>query len=91
MAAKKSSTSKSSTNEVTPKPVSNDQMSFTRKNYILLIIGILVIFFGFFLLSLDGFVDAQKFSISLYIAPFVIVGGFVEIVYAIMYREKKAA
>jgi len=66
-------------------------MSFTRKNYILLIIGVLVIFFGFFLLSLDDFVDAQEFSISLYVAPFIIVGGFVEIVYAIMYREKQVA
>ena len=69
----------------------DSRMPFSRKNYILLIIGVLIIMFGFFLLSLDGFVDAQKFSVSLYIAPFVIVGGFVEIIFAIMYREKKTA
>ncbi|MFK7971921.1 MAG: DUF3098 domain-containing protein [Bacteroidia bacterium] len=74
-----------------PKQSPNVAMTFTRKNYILLIIGVLIIAFGFFLLSLDGFVDAEKFSISLNVAPYIIVGGFAEIIYAIMYREKKAA
>lgn len=73
------------------KSASDAQMTFSRKNYIFLIIGVLVIFFGFFLLSLDGFVDAQEFSISLNIAPYIIVGGFGWVIYAIMYREKKTA
>lgn len=63
-------------------------LPFGRMNYILLIIGIVIIGFGFFLLSLDDFVDATEFSISLYIAPIVIVGGFIEIIYAIMYKDK---
>ena len=86
--------SKKNTNQSTKevkKPASDVQMPFSRKNYIFLIIGVLVIFFGFFLLSLDGFVDAQKFSVSLNIAPYVIVGGFGWVIYAIMYREKKTA
>lgn len=66
-------------------------MPFSRRNYVLLLIGVLIIGFGFFLLSLDGFVDAQEFSISLYVAPFIIMAGFAEIIYAIMYREKPAA
>ncbi len=73
------------------KKKSNDILPFTKKNYQLLILGIVIIAVGFILLSLDGFVDASKFSISLYIAPLVIVGGFVEIIFAIMYREKGGA
>lgn len=88
MAAKNKQTTSKTSHEVSAS--SDASMSFTRKNYVLLIIGVLVIFFGFFLLSLDNFVDAQEFSISLYVAPFIIVGGFVEIIYAIMYREKQA-
>jgi hypothetical protein len=88
MASKKNT--KQSTAEV-KKTASDVQMTFSRKNYIFLLIGVLVIFFGFFLLSLDGFVDAQKFSVSLNIAPYVIVGGFVWVIYAIMFREKEAA
>jgi len=63
-------------------------LPFGRMNYILLIVGIVIIGLGFFLLSLDDFVDATEFSISLYIAPIVIVGGFIEIIYAIMYKDK---
>ena len=63
-------------------------LPFGRMNYILLLIGIGIIGLGFFLLSLDDFVDATEFSVSLYIAPVVIVGGFIEIIYAIMYKDK---
>lgn len=63
-------------------------LPFTRMNYILLIIGVVIIGFGFFLMSLDGFVDATQFSISLYVAPVVVVAGFVEIIFAIMYQPK---
>ncbi|MEL7340086.1 MAG: DUF3098 domain-containing protein [Bacteroidota bacterium] len=61
-------------------------LPFGRMNYILLLIGIGIIGLGFLLMSMDDFVDATEFSVSLYIAPFVVVGGFVEIIYAIMYR-----
>ncbi len=62
-------------------------LPFGRMNYILLVIGIAVIAFGFLLMSLDDFVDATQFSISLYVAPFVVVAGFVEIIYAILYKS----
>ena len=61
-------------------------LPFGRMNYILLVIGIAIIGFGFLLMSMDDFIDATKFSVSLYIAPFVVVAGFVEIIYAIMYK-----
>jgi hypothetical protein len=40
------------------------------------------------LVSIGGFIDATKFSIALHIAPWVIVAGYVEIIIAILYREK---
>lgn len=64
------------------------ELPFTRKNYMLLLIGVGMIAVGFFLMSLDDFVDASKFSISLYIAPPIVVAGFLEIIYAIMYKDK---
>lgn len=67
---------------------SNVRLPFERMNYILLIIGILLIAIGFFLMR-GEFVDATKFSVPLYIAPVLVVAGFLEIVYAIMYTPKK--
>lgn len=63
-----------------------EELPFARANYVLLIIGILVILTGFVLMSLDGFIDATEFSVSLYIAPVLVVGGFIEVIFAIMYR-----
>ncbi len=65
------------------------ELPFGKMNYILLFVGVAVIALGFFLMSLDDFVDATQFSISLYIAPIVVVAGFLEIIYAIMYTPKK--
>ncbi len=65
-------------------------LPFTRMNYILLAVGVAIIILGFFLMSLDDFVDATKFSVSLYIAPIVVISGFAEIIYAIMYKPKTA-
>jgi|GEM_PF-631678 len=67
----------------------NLEMPFSKMNYILLVAGILTIGLGFFLMSLEDFVDASQFSIALYIAPIVVVGGFVEIIFAIMYTPKE--
>ena len=66
----------------------HEELPFGRMNYILLVIGIVIIGFGFFLMSLEDFVDASEFSIALYIAPIVVVGGFVEVIFAIMYHPK---
>ncbi len=91
----------SSVKEETPKPKANKiskpaspstsiSLPFSRQNYILLAAGVGIIILGFFLMSLDNFVDATKFSISLYIAPIVVMAGFAEIIYAIMYRPKSS-
>lgn len=64
------------------------QLPFSKMNYILLLVGVGIIGLGFILMSMDDFIDANEFSISLYIAPIVVVAGFLEIIYAIMYRPK---
>ena len=58
-------------------------MVFTKENYILLIIGVALIFIGFLMMYLENEIDG---FISLYLSPILIVGGFSEIVYAIMKR-----
>lgn len=65
-----------------------ETLPFTRMNYILLLAGVGVIVFGFLLMSMDDFIDATEFSISLYIAPPIVVAGFIGIIYAIMYKPK---
>ena len=67
------------------------ELPFSRTNYLLLILGAGLIGLGFFLMSLDDFVDATQFSISLWIAPVVVMAGFLEIIYAIMYKPKGKA
>ncbi|MDP5172104.1 MAG: DUF3098 domain-containing protein [Bacteroidia bacterium] len=67
-----------------------DALPFTRTNYLLLLAGIGVIVLGFILMVTDSFVDATQFSVPLHIAPWLVIGGFVEIIFAIMYRPKVA-
>lgn len=67
-----------------------EDLPFTKMNYILLIVGVVIILAGFVLMSTGEFVDATEFSVPLYIAPILVVGGFVEIIYAIMYRPSTA-
>ncbi len=91
-ASVQSNSPKSSTTSTQSSPImpeKKEDLPFSRMNYILLLIGVLIIGFGFFLMSLDDFVDATEFSISLYIAPVVVVGGFLEVIYAIMYKPKQ--
>jgi uncharacterized membrane protein HdeD (DUF308 family) len=61
-------------------------MVFERRNYILLLSGLAVIVLGYVIMRLDNQVDG---FISLYIAPLLLLGGYLEIIYAIMYRPKK--
>ncbi len=63
---------------------SNNEMPFKAKNYKLIALGALFILLGFILMSTEGFVDSKQFSLSLYVCPFLIIGGFAEIIYAIL-------
>jgi uncharacterized membrane protein HdeD (DUF308 family) len=61
---------------------------FQKWNYILLLIGIALIVVGFSAMALEG---QFKGFISLYISPILIVGGYAEIVYAILWRPDSEA
>lgn len=62
----------------------NPQMPFKPKNYKLMALGVFLIVIGFILMSTEGFIDSKQFSLSLYVCPFLIVGGFAELIYAIL-------
>jgi uncharacterized RDD family membrane protein YckC len=69
---------------------SNDVLPFTRTNYVLSGVALAILVLGYFLLSLEDFIDATQFSIALYVAPFVILSGYGFFIYAIMKRDKPA-
>lgn len=69
-----------------PHPTSADERPFTRAHYLRLVIGLGILLVGFLLLASEKFVDATKFSVSLWIAPLVILGGYIWIGAAILYR-----
>jgi uncharacterized membrane protein HdeD (DUF308 family) len=68
----------------------NNEMPLGKKNYILIAVGVAFIFIGFLLMSTEKFVDSAEFSLSLYVCPFLIVGGFAEIIYAILAKSDKS-
>lgn len=69
-------------------PRTPEVLPFTKDNYRYLFVGVGALVLGYLLLSLDGYVDATQFSVSLYIAPFVIVGGYAFLAWAIMFKRK---
>ncbi|MBO5672438.1 MAG: DUF3098 domain-containing protein [Alistipes sp.] len=70
----------------------NQRMPFTRKNYIVMLIGVCVIILGFVLMSGGGEHTATHFDESIFsfrritLAPIVVIAGFVVEIYAIMKR-----
>ena len=68
---------------------------FKKKNYMILIAGLISILLGITLMIGGGSEDPTKFSEEIFnfqrltLAPILIVSGFVMGVFAIMYRQKK--
>ncbi len=60
-------------------------MVFSRPNYLLLLLGLAVIFFGYVIMRIENEVDG---FLSLYVAPLLILGGYLEIIYAIFHQPK---
>ena len=60
-------------------------MVFSRPNYLLLLLGLAVIVVGYVIMRVENEVDG---FLSLYVAPLLILGGYLEIIYAIFYRAK---
>ena len=73
------------------------EFAFTKENYKLLLIGIAVIIIGFLLIMGGGSEDPNEFNPAifnvqrLYIAPIVILAGYMFLIYAIMKKPKKGA
>ncbi len=63
-------------------------MLFTQHNYALLLLGILAIVVGYAAMRIENEVDG---ILSLYIAPILILGGYLEIIYAILWRPGNKA
>ena len=64
------------------------QTVFTRRNYILLLIGVALVVVGFAAMRVEN--ELEGF-ISLYISPLLILGGYLEIIYAILWRPGETA
>ncbi len=58
-------------------------MVFARRNYQLLVIGVCLIVVGYVVMRVDNQVDG---FLSLYVAPLLILGGYLEVIYAILWR-----
>ena len=63
-------------------------MVFTRQNYFLLALGVALIIVGYSAMRLENEMDG---FISLYVAPLLILGGYLEIIYAILWRPRQGA
>ncbi len=68
--------------------------AFDRKNYTLLIIGLVVMLLGFILMIGGGSDDPEVFSDALFgfrrltLAPILILGGYIIEIFAIMHRPE---
>lgn len=81
------------------KPQQNDdkklQFAFGRTNYILMAVGLIILALGYILLSGGGsddptvFNDAMFDARRLYVAPILIVVGFIVEIIAILFKSKK--
>ena len=60
-------------------------MVFTRMNYLLLLLGLALVVVGYVIMRWENEVDG---FISLYVAPLMILGGYLEISWAILWRPK---
>ena len=68
-------------------------MAFSKKNYILLALGMAIVILGLVLMSgsgsAEGFFNADIFSARrIKVAPLISLFGFVFIMFAIMYKPK---
>ncbi len=59
-------------------------MILSTHNYVLVAVGVLAIILGYAIMRLENEVDG---FLSLYVAPLLILGGYLEIIYAILWRN----
>jgi len=58
-------------------------MILSPHNYVLITLGVLAIVIGYAIMRIENEVDG---ILSLYVAPLLILGGYLEIIYAILWR-----
>ncbi|WP_084121110.1 DUF3098 domain-containing protein [Aquiflexum balticum] len=68
--------------------MNNPHFAFTKKNYILMLIGIGIIILGFTIIGLDSEPHGFGF-LGLTLGPIVTLAGFLFQFYAIFYRSEK--
>jgi len=66
----------------------NDKMAFTRKNYTFMIIGLAILFLGFFIMTQDKETYGFGF-LGITLGPLVVLTGFIIQFFAILYKPKK--
>lgn len=65
-----------------------NKMPFGRKNYLLMITGVLLLFIGFVIMTLDN--EPYGFGfLGLTLGPIIVFLGFVVEIFAILYSPKK--
>lgn len=70
----------------------DERMPFTRKNYLLILIGVAIIVVGFILMAGGGNHTATEFDDSIFsfrritLAPIVVIAGFIFEIFAILKR-----
>jgi hypothetical protein len=65
-------------------------MVFARKNYVLLGAALLLVVLGYGLMAFENATSADPVDgfLSLYVAPLLLLGGYLGIVYAILWRPR---
>ena len=64
------------------------KMAFGKKNYIFMIIGLVVILLGFFIMTLDN--EEYGFGfLGITLGPIVLIAGFIIEFFAILTKNKK--
>jgi len=86
MAAKKNQTSSRKKSSRSRKNRKRGSMVFQRKNYTLLFACLALITFGYVIMRMENEVDG---FISLYIAPLILLAGYLGVIYAIMWRPSE--
>jgi len=62
---------------------SSSSTVFARRNYVLLLVGIALVVVGFAAMRIDNQLESV---VSLYLAPLLILGGYLEVIYAVLWR-----
>lgn len=60
-------------------------MPFERRNYLLMVLGLVLVAAGYIIMRAENEMDG---FLSLYVSPLLLIAGYLEIVYAIIWRPR---